>query len=115
MASRVDLVDDLTGVPISAGRGRTVSFSVDDDAYEIDLTAANIGYLHLALARFVDAARPLSAAPVRPRVTAVAASAGRKSPEMLAAIRRWARRHGYAVPRSGRLPSEVQAAYGAAH
>ncbi|WP_217274956.1 Lsr2 family protein [Rathayibacter sp. VKM Ac-2835] len=115
VASRVDLVDDLTGALIPPGRGRTVDFSVDDDAYEIDLTAANIGYLHLALARFVDAARPLSPARVAPRVTAVAASAGRKSPEMLAAIRHWARRHGYEVPRSGRVPADVQAAYDAAH
>jgi Lsr2 len=115
VASRLDLVDDLTGAPIPAGRGRTVSFSVDDDTYEIDLTAANIGHLHLALARFVDAARPLSPASAPFRVTAVAASAGRKSPEMLAAIRHWARRHGYDVPRSGRVPSGVQAAYDAAH
>jgi hypothetical protein len=115
VVSQVVLVDDLTGATIAAGRGGTVSFSVGDDAYEIDLSAANIGHLHRALAPFVDAARPLSEAPARSRVTSIAASAGRKSPEMLAAIRHWARRHGYEVPRSGRVPANVQAAYDAAH
>ncbi|QHC65676.1 Lsr2 family protein [Rathayibacter oskolensis] len=115
MALRSSLIDDLTGAPIADGRGGTVSFSIDDDAYEIDLTAANIGRLHLALARYVDSARLLSPGGAAPRITTVAASAGRKSPEMLAAIRHWAKRHGYEVPPSGRIPAEVQSAYDAAH
>lgn len=115
MVERIVLVDDLTGAVISEGRGGTVAFSIDECAYEIDLSAANIGRLHLALAPFVAAARSQSASAPQRRVTAVAAGAGRKSPEMLAAIRHWARRHGHDVPRSGRIPREVLAAYDAAH
>ncbi|QHC57581.1 Lsr2 family protein [Rathayibacter sp. VKM Ac-2760] len=115
MAERSVLTDDLTGAVIAEGRGGTVAFSIDDREYEIDLTAANIGALHLAVAPFVAAARPLSSAAPSRRVVAVEAGAGRKSPEMLSAIRHWARRHGYEVPRSGRIPSDVQAAFDAAH
>lgn len=115
MAERTVLIDDLTGAQISEGRGGTIVFSIDDCDYEIDLTAGNIGKLHLALAPFIAAARPLSSAAPQRRVIAVAAGAGRKTPEMLAAIRHWARRQGYEVPRSGRIPRDVQAAFDAAH
>ncbi|NQX12732.1 Lsr2 family protein [Microbacteriaceae bacterium VKM Ac-2855] len=115
MAEKLVLVDDIDGSTIVDGRGGTVSFAIDDAVYEIDLTAKNVGRLHVALAPFIDAARTTEGPGTRSRVTAVAASAGRKSPEMLAAIRHWATRHGYEVPRSGRIPADVQAAYDAAH
>ncbi|MBF4461212.1 MULTISPECIES: histone-like nucleoid-structuring protein Lsr2 [unclassified Rathayibacter] len=115
MAEQSVLIDDLTGAVIHEGRGGTVAFSIDDREYEIDLTAANIGKLHRAMAPFIAAARALSSTAPERRVIAVAAGAGRKSPEMLAAIRHWARRHGHEVPRSGRIPRDVQAAYDAAH
>lgn len=47
------LIDDLDG-----GRAeRTVSFSLDGDQYEIDLTAQHIEQLHRALAPFIATAR----------------------------------------------------------
>lgn len=115
LAQKVVLVDDIDGSTIVDGRGGTIVFSVDGVAYEIDLTARNVGRLHVALAPFINAARSSSGSAGRSRVTAIAASAGRKSPEMLAAIRHWATQHGHDVPKSGRIPSDVQAAYDAAH
>lgn len=115
MAQKVVSVDDIDGSTIVDGRGGTVSFSIDDTAYEIDLTARNAGRLHVALAPFIDAARASAGSASRSRVTAIATSAGRKSPEMLAAIRHWATRHGHDVPKTGRIPADVQAAYDAAH
>ncbi|WP_181068067.1 Lsr2 family protein [Rathayibacter sp. AY1A7] len=118
MAQRIALIDDLDGTPIKAGRGGTITFSLDDDHYEIDLRPANVAHLHRALAPYIAAARPANAASVtrpRHRVTAVPASAGRKSPETLAAIRHWATRHGHDIPHSGRVPTDVQAAFDAAH
>jgi hypothetical protein len=74
--------------------------------------------MYRALAPYIAAARPTdTTSPTRPRhrVTAVPASAGRQSAETLAAIRDWATRHGHNIPRSGRIPTDVQAAYDHAH
>jgi hypothetical protein len=114
MAERITLVDDLDGTPITDGRGGTIRFSIDDTAYDIDLNLKNTSRLRAALAPFTDVARTTSATGVRRRVS-VPASAGRKSPEMLAAIRHWARQNGHTVPATGRIPAPVQAAFDAAH
>ena len=47
MAQRtvVRLTDDLSGAEIPAGKGETVTFSLDGQSYEIDLTAKNAGAL----------------------------------------------------------------------
>ncbi|PPF34393.1 Lsr2 family protein [Rathayibacter sp. AY1A3] len=118
MAHHVTLIDDLDGTPITPGRGGTVTFSLGDDHYEIDLRPANTALLHRTLAPYIAAARTTDAtdaARLRHRITVVPASAGRKSPETLAAIRHWALRHGHDIPRAGRIPTDVQAAYDAAH
>lgn len=114
MAQRIILVDDLDGTSITDGRGGTISFSIDDDNWEIDLTLKNASRLRAALAPFTDVARTTSATSTRRRVN-VPASAGRKGPEMLAAIRHWARQNGYTVPATGRIPAPVQAAFDVAH
>lgn len=114
MAQRITLVDDLDGSPIVDGRGGTVRFSVDADEYEIDLALKNASRLRAALRPFIDAARP-TAETIAPRRVAVPASAGRKSPEMLAAIRHWAKANGYEVPATGRIPADVQALFDDAH
>ena len=122
MAQHTTLIDDLDGTPITPGRGGTLTFSIDDDVYEIDLRPANAARLHRTLAPYITAARlthtdtdTSTRTHPRHRVTAVRASAGRKSPETLAAIRHWAIYHGHDVPRQGRIPTRVQAAYDAAH
>jgi hypothetical protein len=63
----VQLTDDLTGVAIRAGRGETVTFSLDGTTYEIDLTAKNARMLRNTLRPYIDAGRRIKAA--RGRVT----------------------------------------------
>jgi hypothetical protein len=63
MAQRVEvqLTDDLSGVAIRAGKGETVTFSLDGTSYEIDLTAKNANMLRKALRPYVEAGRPIKA------------------------------------------------------
>jgi Lsr2 len=49
--------DDLDGRPIRAGKGGTVSFSLDGVDYEIDLSARHRQALERALAPFIDNGR----------------------------------------------------------
>lgn len=51
------LIDDLDGSVLEDGAGKTVSFSVDGRAYEIDLSKDNASKLLDAFAPYVSAAR----------------------------------------------------------
>jgi Lsr2 len=68
MAQRVvvRLTDDLSGAEIPAGRGETVTFSIDNQTYEIDLTAKNATGLRKALRPNVDAGRTIGVSRRRP-------------------------------------------------
>lgn len=109
----VQLIDDLDeGVA-----DETVSFAIDGNNYEIDLSAKNAQRLRDALAEFVAHARranrparaagSASGAPRRPR------SNGRGDREQTAAIREWARTNGYKVGEKGRIPANILEAYNA--
>jgi hypothetical protein len=103
---RVSLTDDLDG----SKADRTVRFSLDSHAYEIDLSKKNAGALEKAIAPYIAAARR----PER-RTLAAARSARRSRPSAeLAAIREWAHANGYAVGDRGRVPGDVVAAFRAA-
>jgi hypothetical protein len=109
MAQRVNivLVDDLD----DSEADETVTFGLDGDTYEIDLSAANASQLREALAPFVGHARRASGrrAPAR---SAAPRSSGKRD---LADVREWARHHGHKVSDRGRISAEVQAAYDKAH
>ena len=107
----VQLIDDLDdGVA-----DETVSFAIDGNNYEIDLSARNAQRLRDALAEFVAHARRANrparaaagAAPRRPRGN------GRGDREQTAAIREWARSNGYKVGEKGRIPANILEAYNA--
>ena len=68
MAQRtvVRLTDDLSGVEIPAGKGETVTFSLDGRSYEIDLTAKNANALRKALRPYIEAGRPIKGSRRRP-------------------------------------------------
>jgi len=51
------LIDDLDGIVIPGGLGRTVLFEFDGTTYEIDLTDAHIDELRAALAPYLSAGR----------------------------------------------------------
>ena len=107
MAQKVQvlLVDDLDGGEAS----ETVSFALDGNNYEIDLSGKNASELRDAFAKYVGAAR---------KAGRTAASAGRSSRrsggsstamdrDQAAAIRSWAKKQGLKVSDRGRIPATI--------
>jgi len=109
------LEDDLSGEVLEQGRGETISFALDGQAFEIDLSEENSAQLRADLSRYVDAGRktnaPRGGTPGRKAANS-SAGAGRKD---TGEIRTWAREHGHEVSERGRIPSAVVEAYDAAH
>lgn len=112
------LIDDLTGEPIAEGDGKTVAFSFEGKAYEIDLADENVDAFREALAPYIKAARAASgSAPAR----VSRASSGSRSSRSTkwsagyAAVREWAEQNGIAVSPRGRVANSVMEAYEAAH
>ena len=116
MARKTTIVleDDLTGQVLEEGRGETVTFALDGQSYEIDLSGDNAGQLRADLGRYVDAARKTSSSRsgASSRRTGGPAASGRKD---TGAIRTWARENGHEVSERGRIPTSVMEAYDAAH
>jgi hypothetical protein len=104
----VMLVDDLDGTEAS----ETVTFAIDGNTYEIDLSDKNAAALRDALRRYMRAARQ-AGAPVptdRNRITIASTGHSRN-----AEIRAWAHRNGHLVPARGRIPQSVITAFDARH
>lgn len=106
MAQRMHIVleDDLDG----SEAAETIMFGLDGTSYEIDLSERNAAKLRDALAKYVAHARRV---PQRGRRSSARRTGG-PSPS---AVREWARGQGYDVSDRGRVPSDVRAAYDAAH
>ena len=102
----VRFVDDIDG---SEAVG-TVSFSLNNRTYEIDLSDENTDKLHDALAPFVEHARQIGgrgAGRGRRRGQGQLGEekkAVRSNREETAAVREWARQHGHEVSDRGRIP-----------
>jgi hypothetical protein len=109
----VQLVDDLDDTPITAGSGRTVEFAFDGSSYEIDLTDDNVDKFREAISDYVAAARKVSGR--RSGGAAPKSAPKRGNSEELAKIREWAKENGYEVSSRGRISTQVQEAYAAAH
>src|SRR5690606_34599680 len=112
MARRIvhQLVDDIDGTILGIGAGETVHFSVNNTAYEIDLTTENAEAFRKALEPYIDGARRASSASARS-----GSSRKRSSSPETAAIREWANENGHKVSERGRIPATVIDAYRAAH
>ena len=108
----VRFVDDLDG---SEAVG-TVTFSLENRAYEIDLSDENTDKLHEALAPFIEHARQLGrgSGRGRGRRRPAAEKHTRSNREETHAIREWARQNGHQVSDRGRIPKSVIEAYQAA-
>ena len=104
----VSFVDDLDG---TTAVDETVAFTLDGVAYEIDLSTKNAKKLRAALQPWIEAGRRVGG---RRRSSIVAASRTATEPRESAAIRVWARTHGYPVARRGRIPADVVDAFRAA-
>ena len=111
----VRFIDDLDG---SDAVG-TVTFSLENRAYEIDLSDENTDKLHEALAPFIEHARKASGrSGGRGRTRGQAAMTdkpSRTNREETHAIREWARQNGHQVSDRGRIPKSVIDASQAAH
>jgi hypothetical protein len=111
----VRFIDDLDG---SEAVG-TVSFALNNRAFEIDLSDENTDKLHEALAPFIEHARKAggrSGGRGRTRGQAALTDApARSGREETHAIREWARQRGHQVSDRGRISKSVMEAYQAAN
>jgi hypothetical protein len=101
------VTDDIDG----SKNAETVSFSLADQQYTIDLSSKNRAKLEAALKPYIEAATKV---PVRSR-RRTPSSRSRK-PEAssgmdLAAVRAWAADNGYQISHRGRVPKAVLEAY----
>jgi hypothetical protein len=105
--TQVSLVDDVDG----SAADETVSFSLEGRQYQLDLSEKNAVKLREALAPFVASARRAGGRGRRsgggPKMTQKSAT----DRERTAAIREWARQHGFEVADRGRIPGNVLEAY----
>jgi hypothetical protein len=111
----VQLTDDLDGRPIAAGKGETVTFGLDRQEYEIDLSDKNARALRDVLRKYVDAARR--------RGSGRGASGGRARGGRRGAggpggrgydpkeVRAWAESQGIEVNQRGRVPADLVARF----
>ncbi|MCZ2857413.1 histone-like nucleoid-structuring protein Lsr2 [Blastococcus sp. VKM Ac-2987] len=112
--TRIVLEDDLSGEVLDEGRGETLSFGLDGQSYEIDLSGENSAEMRASLKRYVDVARKVSSSRRRDVGRAPQRSASGKRMDTTA-IREWARANGHEVSDRGRVTASVVQAYDAAH
>jgi hypothetical protein len=105
----IQLTDDIDGTPIADGEGRTITFSLNDTTYEIDLSDAHLAELHEALTPYTTAGRRTG------RKSNGAAGATKTDKAELMKIREWARQNGHEVSDRGRVSSTIRDAYDAAN
>jgi hypothetical protein len=100
----IEFVDDID---TTSAADETVTFMLDGVTYEIDLAAKNAEKMRTALQPWVHAGRRVGGRRVP------AAPVGRPSLDarQAAAVRAWARDHGYQVARRGRISAEVISAF----
>jgi hypothetical protein len=88
-----------------------VAFTLDGVTYEIDLSTKNAKKLRAAFEPWIEAGRRVGG---RRRSSIVSASRTATEPRESAAIRGWARKHGYAVASRFRILADVLDAFRAA-
>jgi hypothetical protein len=106
MAQKVQvlLVDDLDGGEAS----ETVSFALDGNNYEIDLSGKNATELRDSFAKYVGAARKTgrsSGSSGRSSSRRSGGSSTAMDRDQAAAIRSWAKKQGLKVSDRGRIPA----------
>jgi hypothetical protein len=101
------LVDDLDGTPGE----RTVTFTWDGIAYEIELSKKNATAFEKTLKPYLDVARRVKTKSTSSR----RGGAVRGGKRDLSEIRSWAEHHGFEVSSRGRIASSVIEAYDAAN
>ena len=116
MAQRLVLIDDLDG---SEG-DQTITYTVNGQEYEIDLSEKNVDKFNKALAPFIEKSRPVERqafipTPTRSGGTRRRSSSGGSRRDDLAQVREWAEAQGHQVSSRGRIKKEILDAYDEAH
>lgn len=101
------LVDDIDG----GTAVETVTFSLDGNSYEIDLSAQNAAALREAMARYIGHAQRTGRTKAAAPAVRTGRGVARADREQTAAIREWARSNGHAVNDRGRIPAAIVEAY----
>ena len=106
------LVDDLDGSEAI----ETITFGLDGDSYEIDLSKKNAATLRKALGPYVSAARRSSRASASPRRRSASPAKGKPAPRGydIVQLREWAGTNGVQLPSRGRIPQATVEQYKAA-
>jgi nucleoid-associated protein Lsr2 len=95
----VEMTDDLDGSQADT----TVSFAVDDTAYEIDLSKRNAAAMRRAFDRYIEHARKAGRSTRRTR--------GTRDRRHSSDVRAWAKARGIQVSERGRIPASVVSQY----
>jgi hypothetical protein len=107
----VTVTDDLDG----SANAQEVTFSLNDQAWTIDLSAKNRAALEKALKPYIAKATKQTRRSASTSSSASRRSARRAPRKDLAAVREWAKNNGHQVSDRGRISATVQQAYDAAH
>jgi hypothetical protein len=106
MAQKIQtlFIDDIDGGEADG----TVRFSLDGTEYEIDLNARHTDELRTTLKSYIEHGRKAGGSARR----ATAGRSGRRASSVdTAAVRAWAREHGYDIKGRGRVPADLVAKY----
>lgn len=106
---QITLVDDLDG----SNADETIQFTVNNVAYEIDLSQVHAAEFRDALEPYVAAGRrsPSDAGQPRRARAAAASTMATERRQRNNAIRSWARQNGYPIADRGRIPLEIVDAF----
>jgi hypothetical protein len=94
------LVDDLDGSELAAGKGTTVRFAFEGTSYEIDLSDKNVKKFKQTLDPYISAGRK------QKREGKSRSGAGTRDYDPKV-VRAWAIEQGIQVPERGRIPESV--------
>ena len=104
----VTLTDDLDP---TTPADETVTFSIDGNAYEIDLSFANSEKLRMALEPWIGAARKTAGRSSGRRKISGGTTGSGMTKDELALVRAWANANGVQVSSRGRISAEVIAKF----
>ncbi len=105
-AVRIVMTDDLDDNEMDPSDATSVQWSWRGVAYEFDTRALSLAAIEKG-ERAVTIADLLAIS----RKVGPASRTARPTPIEAAVIRDWARRHGHAVPKRGRIPGQIRMAY----
>ena len=113
--TQIVLEDDLSGEVLEDGAGETVSFSLDGQSFEIDLSKENATKLRDDFARYVGHGRKIASRGSASRPTGNRSRPSSEDKRDLGPVREWGRQNGHDVSERGRVKASVIEAYDAAH